>query len=360
MSSTIKAAVCRTHGAPLTIEDVTLRAPIGREVEVTLDAAAICHSDISFADGEWGGDLPAVFGHEVAGRVTAAGPDAADYEIGTPVIATLVRACGTCPSCSSGRQAYCESPRNKPSPLTDQHGETLLQPLQIGGFAEKVLVDRSQIERVSDSMDPAAASLLACGVITGVGAVVNTARLRPGEDAVVIGVGGVGLNAIQGARLAGARRIVAVDMVPDKLVAAKEFGATDGVLASNGAPWDEISAILGKGADAVFVTVGAAIAFTTAPNYLAQGGRIVLVGMPPVGAKSEYEPVNLASQGQGMIGSKMGDVVLSRDIPWLVDLHLQGRLKLDEMVSKTWPLSEINEAIADTKSGAARRNVIVF
>lgn len=356
----IRAAVCRAFGTPLTIEEVTIRKPVGREVEVTLDATAICHSDISFADGLWGGDLPAVYGHEAAGQISALGPEATGLNIGQPVIATLIRACGVCPSCACGRPSICSTPDRAPAALRDANGHPLPQPMKIGAFAERVLVDQTQVAPVPDDMAPDAAALLACGVITGVGAVVNTARLRAGEDVVVIGAGGVGLNAIQGARIAGARRIVAVDMTEEKLAAARDFGATDGVLATDAAPWHAAQRAMGRGADAVFVTVGAPRAYTDAPNYLAPGGRVIMVGMPPVGALAEYEPVNLASLGQAMISSKMGDTVLARDIPWLVDLHAQGRLVLEPLVSRTWPLSRINEAIADTRAGAAHRNVIVF
>ena len=356
----IRAAICREFGAPLSVEDVTLRALVGAEVEVTVDAVAICHSDITFADGSWGGDLPAVYGHEAAGRVTAVGPLALDIAVGTPVIATLIRACGTCPCCAAGKPVICQGDRTSDPTLTDANGTSLETPLRIGGFAERVIVDRSQIAPVPDAMPAASASLLACGVVTGVGAMVNAAALRAGEDVVVIGAGGVGLNAIQGARIAGARRIVAVDLTEEKLADARAFGATDGVLATVEAPWDAVHGVLGKGADVVAVTVGIAPVYGTAPLYLASGGRLVMVGMPATGAKTEYEPGNFASAGQTMIGSKMGDVVLSRDIPWLVDLYGQGRLSLDEMVSKTWSLDQINEAIADTRAGSARRNVIVF
>jgi S-(hydroxymethyl)glutathione dehydrogenase/alcohol dehydrogenase len=214
--------------------------------------------------------------------------------------------------------------------------------------------------KLSESIGMEAASLLACGVITGVGAVVNAAGLRAGQDVVVIGAGGVGLNAIQGARIAGARRIVAVDMSEEKLAIAKEFGATDGVLATGDKPWRAAKDAMGRGADAVFVTVGAIPAYDTAPQYLANGGKVIMVGMPHSGAMSTYEPVMLAATGQGMVGSKMGDVVIARDIPWMVDLYEQGRLKLDELISGRWPLEQINEAIADTKTGSAKRNVIVF
>ncbi len=331
----IRAAVCHAFGEPLSIEEVDLRAPEGREVEVTLEAVAICHSDISYADGIWGGPLPAVYGHEAAGRVTALGPEARGVEIGQRVVVTLIRACGHCAPCATGHPVACATPDTSTPPIRGKAGE-VWKAMNTGAFAERVVVDRSQI------------------------AVVNSAQVRPGQDVVVIGAGGVGLNAIQGARIAGARRIVAVDMVASKLDDAKTFGATDGVLASVEKPWRAVHDILGRGADAVFVTVGAIPAFESAPRYLATGGKVWLVGMPASGAMAEYEPVMIAATGQGLIGSKMGDAVIARDIPWMVDLYGQGRLKLDELISRRWTLEEINEAIADTKKGAARRNVIVF
>lgn len=355
----IKAAVCREFGAPLTIETVTLAAPNMGEVEVTLKACAICHSDISFIDGGWGGALPAVYGHEAAGHISAVGDGVRGVAIGDPVVVTLIRACGTCPSCAGGKPVACESDMVS-GPLTSASGEALVQAMNTGGFAERVVVDQSQVVKLSDGIAMEAASLLACGVITGVGAVVNAAGLRAGQDVVVIGAGGVGLNAIQGARIAGARRIIAVDMSEEKLAIAREFGATDGVLATDEKPWRAAKRAMGRGADAVFVTVGAIPAYDTAPQYLANGGKVIMVGMPHSGAMSTYEPVMLAATGQGMVGSKMGDVVIARDIPWMVDLYEQGRLKLDELISGRWSLEQINEAIADTKTGSAKRNVIVF
>jgi len=358
---TIKAAVCHEFGAPLSIEDVHLRAPEAGEVEVDLDAVAICHSDITYADGGWGGSLPAVYGHEAAGRVRALGPGVTGLAIGDPVVVTLIRACGQCPSCAAGRPTGCETPYDGDhGPLSMPDGSKLHQAMACGAFAEKVVVHHSQVVKLPEGIDMAAASLLACGVITGVGAVVNAAHLRAGQDVVVIGAGGVGLNAIQGARIAGARRIVAVDMSEEKLATARDFGATDGVLATQEMPWRAAKAAMGRGADAVLVTVGAARAYDEAPRYLAGGGRMVMVGMPHSGAESHYEAANFAATGQAMIGSKMGETVIRRDIPWMVDLYGQGRLKLDELISNRWPLDRINEAIADTRAGSARRNVIVF
>jgi S-(hydroxymethyl)glutathione dehydrogenase/alcohol dehydrogenase len=358
---TIKAAVCHAFGAPLSVEDVHLRDAQAGEVEVALDAVAICHSDITYADGGWGGSLPAVYGHEAAGRVRALGAGVTGLAIGDPVVVTLIRACGQCPSCAGGRPTGCETPYDGDhGPLSMPDGGKLHQAMACGAFAERVVVHHSQVVRVPEGIDMAAASLLACGVITGVGAVVNAAHLRAGEDVVVIGAGGVGLNAIQGARIAGARRIVAVDMSEEKLATARDFGATDGVLATEEMPWRAAKAAMGRGADAVLVTVGASRAYDEAPRYLAGGGRMIMVGMPHSGAESHYEAANFAAAGQAMIGSKMGETVIRRDIPWMVDLYGQGRLKLDELISNRWPLDRINEAIADTKSGSARRNVIVF
>jgi len=343
------------------IEEIDLRAPEVGEVEVALDAVAICHSDISYAEGAWGGSLPAVYGHEAAGRISAVGPGVRGLAVGDSVIVTLIRACGTCPSCASGAPTICETPYDGDhGPIKTRDGGKLHQAMATGGFAESVVVDQNQMVRISADIPKDAASLIACGVITGVGAVVNAAKLRAGQDVVVIGAGGVGLNAIQGARIAGARRIVAVDMNEEKLAIAREFGATDGILATAEKPWADAKAATGRGADAVIVTVGAIPAYDTASRYLARGGKVIIVGMPHSGAMSSYEPVMLAAAGQGMVGSKMGDVVIQRDIPWMVDLYSQGRLKLDELISGRWKLEQINEAIADTKTGAARRNVIIF
>ncbi|SMX38017.1 zinc-binding dehydrogenase [Maliponia aquimaris] len=356
----IRAAVCTAFSKPLTIEEIDLRAPEAGEVEVTLEAVAICHSDISYAEGAWGGDLPAVYGHEAAGRVTALGAGVQGIAMGQRVVVTLIRACGTCANCASGKPTICTGNTPRPQVLTRPDGTPVMQAMYCGAFAEKVVVDQSQLVVMPDDMPPEAVCLLACGVITGIGAVVNAGRLRAGEDVVVIGAGGVGLNAIQGARIAGARRIVAVDMSEAKLEIARSFGATHGVLATQDAPWKAAQAALGRGTDVVAVTVGAIPAYEQAMMYLGYGGRMVMIGMPATGATAKYEPVIPAFMSQQMIGSKMGDVVIRRDIPWMADLYRQGRLMLDELVSGRFTLDRINEAIADTRTGGAKRNVILF
>jgi S-(hydroxymethyl)mycothiol dehydrogenase len=354
----VRAAVCRAYGQPMRMEELRLAAPREGEVRVRVEAVAVCHSDISLAAGAWPGVLPAVYGHEAAGRVTALGPGVRGLEVGRTVIVTLIRSCGGCVPCATGRPAYCEAPP-KEGPLATPDGEPVLAGMDTGAFAEAVTVHASQVAPVPEEMPAEAACLLACGVVTGVGAAVNAARLRVGEDVVVIGAGGVGLNAIQGARIAGARRIVAVDLSAAKIEDAMAFGATDGVLATEEAPWREARRILGRGADAVLVTVGIAAAYDAAPRYLASSGRVVAVGMPHSGAMASYEPVVLAATGMAVVGSRMGDVVLSRDIPWMCDLWRQGRLKLEELITGRWPLDEIEAAIADTRAGAARRNVLL-
>ena len=361
MPTPIRAAVCRSFGAPLGIETLTLRDPGPGEIEVRLEAVAICHSDISWIEGAWGGPLPAVYGHEAAGRITALGPDTSGLGLGDRVLVTLIRSCGTCADCAAGRPVQCGARPQTAPKLTDAGGAPVHAAMECGAFAERVVVHRSQTAPLPESTPPHCACLLACGVPTGVGAVVNTARVRPGDTVVVIGAGGVGLNAIQGARIAGAARIVAMDLEPAKLADAMAFGATDTIPATDPKPWRRLAAITGgRLAAHVFVTVGAIPAYDMALRLLAPGGTAHAVGMPHSGATSAYEPVILAALGQGLRGSKMGDVVLARDIPWMVDLYGQGRLKLDELVSGQWPFDRVNDAIADTRAGRARRNVLTF
>ena len=357
---TIRAAVCHGVGQELRIEEIRLAPPGPGQVEVAIEACAICHSDLTYMEGGWACPFPAVFGHEAVGVVTAAGPGART-PVGTRLLVTLIRSCGTCRACATGDRVHCETPWDKTNgPIEDMAGRKLFHAFNCSAFAEAVVVDESQTAPIPAGIPAAAAATLACGGVTGIGAAVNTAKVRPGETVVVIGAGGVGLNAIQGARISGAARIVAVDRVPSKLEDAKAFGATDGILATDPAPWRALRAIAPRGADVVMVTVGVAAAYDAAMKYLGTGGRVCAVGMPPDDAMSSYSPVTFGYAGHGMDGSLMGDTVLARDIPWMVDLHGQGRLKLEEMVSRTWSLDQINEAIASTRSGAARRNVILF
>jgi S-(hydroxymethyl)mycothiol dehydrogenase len=353
----IRAAVCREFGAPLAIETLRLKDPGRGEVQVDLEAVAICHSDITFASGGWGGDLPAVYGHEAVGRIVAIEPDVRGLDTGQRVLVTLIRSCGGCGACAGGRPVQCAS-AEATMPLSDETGAPVVAAMQCGAFAEAVTVDASQLHPVPDAIPAAAACTLSCGVITGLGAAVNTARVRPGDWCVVIGAGGVGLNAIQGARLCGAGRVMAVDLTEEKLASARAFGATDTALADG----DPRAALLelGRLADHVFVTVGSGPVIDGALDLCAPHGTAYLVGLPPTGTVSSFDPVLTAYYGMGLRGSTMGDVVLRRDMPWLLDLHAQGRLMLEELVSETFPLERINEAIAATKAGRGRRNVVLL
>ena len=359
----MKAAVCREFGKPLTIEEVKLGSINDDQVHVKAAACAICHYDIMFASGAWGGHLPAVYGHEAAGTVLAVGSNVSNVSVGDAVLVTLIKACGTCAMCESDHPTDCETPYDRvgSSPLTDASGEKLEHGMATAAFAEEVVVDHSQVIGLPESIKMDAASLLACGAITGIGAVTNSAAVPKGASAAVVGAGGVGLNTIQGAVLSEASHVIALDVERSKLDGAKEFGATHVVNAMDKDAADQVRAITnGRGVDYVFVTVGSVAAYKSALDYMAARGELVMVGMTPSGHELGIEPVNIAAMSQVLRGSKMGDTVLQRDIPVLLDHYQAGRLKLDELITNRYTLDQINEAIADTKAGQSRRNVIVF
>lgn len=359
----MKAAVCREFGKPLSIEDIDINPPQDGELKVKLAACAICHSDIIFMDGGWGGDLPAVYGHEAAGVVEEIGGGVEGVSPGDHVVVTLIRSCGHCRYCSQGKPVICDSTfhLDNEGPLKSPNGEAIKQGLRTGAFAEYVTVDASQVVVVPKSVPLESASLLACGVITGLGAVINTAGVEAGSDVVVIGTGGVGLNSVQGAAIAGAKSIIAIDISDSKLSTAKEFGATHGI---NGAVDDVVDEVFkltdGHGADYVFITVGAKSAIEQAFKLLSRAGQAVIVGMPENGVMMEFDPGTFADYSQKVLGSKMGSARISIDIPMLVDLYQQGRLKLDELITGRYALEDINDAVASVKNGGALRNVIVF
>ena len=272
----MRAAICREFGQPFEIGEIKLARPGPGEVRARVHAVAICHSDVTYADGGWGGKLPAVYGHEAAGVVTEVGAEVKDFAAGDRVVITLVRNCGACPCCARNMRGSCETrfPLDAKSPLSFPDGAPLIQGLRTSAFAEEVVVHNSQMVRIGDDIGFDVASLLACGVITGWGAVVNTAAMRPNTDAVVIGVGGVGLNAVQGAALGGAHRVIAVDVSAEKLAAAEAFGASHVVDAT---ATDAAKAVReltgGRGADYVFVTVGSTEAMGQSYRMLAPGAR---------------------------------------------------------------------------------------
>jgi Zn-dependent alcohol dehydrogenase len=359
----MKAAVCHEFGKPLQVEEIEIDGPQAGEVKVKLAACAICHSDILYMDGGWGGTLPAVYGHEAAGIVEEVGAGVDHVSVGDHAVVTLIRSCGDCHYCEQGEFTNCDTSfrLDQNTPLHGPDGGNITHGLRTGAFAEYAVVDGSQVVAIPDDIPLDSASLLACGVITGLGAVVNTAEVPPGSSVVVIGTGGVGLNSIQGAALSGAATIIAMDLADDKIEAARTFGATDGV---NPARNDAVEAVKvltgGRGADYVFVAVGAKPAIEQAFTLTRPGGHVVLVGMPPSGVMAQFDPLSFANASKKMLGSKMGGTRVRIDIPRLVTLYQQGRLKLDELISGRYALDDINEAIASVKRGEALRNVIIF
>jgi S-(hydroxymethyl)glutathione dehydrogenase/alcohol dehydrogenase len=359
----VRAAVCRAFGEPLQIEDLRLAAPRSGEVRVRVAACAICHSDVAFAEGTWGGELPAVYGHEAAGVVDEVGPDARGLARGDRVAVSLLRTCGRCFFCERGLSHLCEGdfPSDREGTLRTPDGEAVNQAMHTGAFAEEVVVHESQVAVVPETLSFDVASLLGCGVLTGVGAVVDRAAVPAGSSVVVVGTGGVGLNIVQGAVLSRAEPIVALDISPPKREAAMLFGATHLVDPASGDPAAAIRALTGgRGADFVFVTVGRGGAIEGGLGLVRRGGTLVVVGMPPSGETFSVVAVDLAHNDVRILGSKMGSARLADAVPRLVGLYEEGRLKLDELVTARYPLERINEAIATAKDGTALRNVIVF
>lgn len=363
MPQQIRAAICRSFGAPMSIEDVTLADPGPGAVVVEIKACAVCHSDITYADGGWGGDLPMVLGHEAAGIVEAVGPGVTRVAPGDRVVVTLVRSCGHCSSCSKDREFLCEETfdLDRNSPITDAGGAAIVHGMRTGAFAEKALVDESQLAPMPVHLGFEAASLLACGVVTGVGAAINTVTVEPGSCTVVIGCGGVGLNVVQGARIAGAESIIAIDVSDEKLDMARQLGATHVLNPVHDDAVDRVMALTcGRGADYAFVAAGAPPALESANAYIGRGGTVVIVGMPTSDVNIAYNPASFAGWGQRIVGSKMGSAKVMRDIPRLIDWHRNGMLELDALVTGLYGLDEINDAIEATRRGHGIRNVIVF
>lgn len=357
----MRAAVCTDFGQPFEMQELELAPPGEGMVHLRIMACAICHSDIIYADGGWGGEPPIVFGHEAAGEVIAAGPGVEGFQPGDRCVVTLIRHCRACPCCDRGYYGSCETyARTDWTPLS-RGGAPVGQGLRTAGFAEEAVVHASQLVKVDDAVSWEVAALLACGVITGYGAVLHTAGMPRGMDVAVVGAGGVGLNCIQGARIGGARRIVAVDLAEGRLAAARAFGATETV---NGGETDAIREVRrltdGRGADFVFVAVGSEAAINQSFRMAAPGGAVVLVGMPHNDARARFSPVALSSASQRILGSVMGHLDIKREIPELVRLYREGALKLDELVSRRFAFDEINDAMDATRRGEGLRNVVMI
>jgi S-(hydroxymethyl)glutathione dehydrogenase / alcohol dehydrogenase len=359
----MKAAVCHEFGTPLVVEELGLRAPQPDEVKVKVSATAICHSDLHDTRGDFGGPVPFVGGHETAGTVEEVGGAVTLVKPGDRVIVSLLESCGKCFYCSIGKPYFCETKTtyDNRGTLTDAKGNEVIQKARVGGFAEYVLVQERQLVKIPDDLPMDIASLLACGVTTGFGAVVNRAKVPPMKSVVVIGTGGVGLNSVQGALICGANPIIAVDVVDSKLERAKQFGATHGINAKGKDPVAAVMQLTGRGADFVFVTVGSAAALQQGYAMLARGGTAVMVGLPPAAeAQVSISAFELAVTEKTLTGGYMGSLNLQVDIPGIIGLYRAGRYKLDELIAGRYPLEHINEALESSAGGEALRNIIVF
>jgi S-(hydroxymethyl)glutathione dehydrogenase / alcohol dehydrogenase len=360
----VKAAVCRAYDQPLVIEDIEIDPPQTGEVKVEVVACAICHSDVHQIRGDWSAALPLVAGHEAAGVVREIGPGVTGVQVGDHVVMSLLRSCGRCFYCSKGDTHLCEGDfaLHHETRLHTKAGEPIIQSIKTAAFAEYAVVDESQLVPIPKEIPLDSASLLACGVITGLGAVINTAKVGVGESVAVVGIGGVGLNSIQGAYLSGAQPIIALDLLDNKLEAARDFGATHTI---NVAQETDAAAVVreltgGRGVDYAFVTVGSPLAVSQALSLIRRGGSLVLVGIPDDKATHPLLLAQAVWREQRILSSSMGSTRLSVQVPQLIALYQQKRLKLDELISRRYPLEEINEAIDSMERGEALRNVIVF
>ncbi|UCB43140.1 MAG: Zn-dependent alcohol dehydrogenase [Dehalococcoidales bacterium] len=357
----MKAAVCYEFGQPLVVEEVDLDSPKEGEVKVRMGATAICHSDIHLIRGEFGARLPVLAGHESAGYVEEVGENVTLVKSGDTVVVSLLTSCGRCPQCVSGRPYMCQFrwPLNRESRIHNRQGQDISHMTRTATFAEYAIVHESQAVPIPEDMPIDRAALLACGVITGFGAAVHTAQVKALSSTVVIGCGGVGLNAVQGAAMSGAYPLIAVDMLDNKLEAARTFGATHTVKASDEDAVQTVRQLTGRGADYVLVTVGNTAAIQQGFDMSGPHSMIVVAGLPPV-MESITLPSVLRWQERMVTTSTMGSTLLSVEIPKLVALYQAGRLKLDELITSRYSLDQINEAIEVVEKGEALRNVIVF
>jgi S-(hydroxymethyl)glutathione dehydrogenase/alcohol dehydrogenase len=359
----MKAAVCREFGKPLVVEDVQIDPPQRGQVQVRLAATAICHSDIHIIRGELGGAVPLVAGHESAGYVAKVGEGVTSVKAGDPVVVSLIMSCGKCFYCGRGLPHLCEAKKSlqrEPS-LHSKKGENINASLNTATFAEYSNVDQSQVVKIPAELGMDRAALLACGVITGFGAAVNLAEVKAGSSAVIIGVGGVGLNSIQGAAFSGAFPLIAVDVLENKLKAARAFGATHTVNAKEGDPIEAVKKLTaGRGADYVFVTVGNLECMKQGAMMAGKRGLTVLVGLPQFKDILGLSPFDFIGNEKFLTGCYMGSTNLQADIPRMVALYQAGKLKLDELITGHYPLERINQAIEAVEKGEALRNVIMF
>jgi S-(hydroxymethyl)glutathione dehydrogenase / alcohol dehydrogenase len=363
-----RAAVVREFGVPMEITEIGLQPPRSGEVLIKIAASGVCGSDLKALDGHSAvaRQPPLVLGHESAGVVADVGPGVTSVRPGDHLIMAMNGPCGRCRNCSRGRVHLC-SGRARMNAIVGLMGDGTTRltvdglpahpMIGIGSFAEYAVVREETCVKVGADAPLDLLALTACAVVTGVGAVLNTARVEPGTSVLVVGCGGVGLNVVQGAVLAGATTIIAADVVPAKLELAEEFGATHTILAEDLPA--QVGAIVRGGTDYAFDVTGDVDVLATAFAATQPGGTTVMVGSPPSGRPLSVPP-SLLFASRRLMGTQGGDAVPRRDLPLLVDLHRRGRLNLAGLVSERVPLEKINEAVDHVRSGAVARSVIVF
>ncbi len=360
----MKAAVLREVNVPLEVEEVQVDAPGPREVLIRTGTSGVCHSDLHYVEGSYNIPKPAILGHEAAGIVEAVGEQVFYLKPGDTVIMCLSVFCGHCEFCLRGQPVLCtrtdvvRGPDQPPRLRKD--GEGITQMAQLGSYAEMMLVHENACVKVREDVPIDRLALIGCGATTGLGAVLNTAAVEPGSTVCVVGCGGVGLNCIQGAALAGALRIIAVDTVETKLTLAREFGATDVIDASGGDVVERIRDLTDDGVDYSFEAIGLKQTAEQCYQMLRPGGTATVIGMIPEGTMIEIDAGGFLRRERKLQGSSMGSNRFRTDMPRYIEFYLQGRLKLDELVTQHMQLEQINEAFADMKGGNVARSVILF
>ncbi|MGZ4640067.1 MAG: S-(hydroxymethyl)mycothiol dehydrogenase [Actinomycetes bacterium] len=361
MPHQVRGVVALSKGAPVTVETVLVPDPGPGEALVQVQACGVCHTDLHYREGGINDDFPFLLGHEAAGIVEAVGEGVTDVAPGDYVILNWRAVCGECRACKRGRPWYCFNTHNATQKMTLEDGTVLSPALGIGAFIEKTLVASGQCTKVDPKAPPAAAGLLGCGVMAGLGAAMNTGNVQRGDSVAVIGCGGVGNAAIAGAVLAGATTVIGVDVDERKLAWAKEFGATHTVNSREVDPVETIRALTrGFGADVVIEAVGRPETYIQAFNARDLAGTVVLVGVPTPDMTIELPLIEVFGRGGALKSSWYGDCLPSRDFPALIDLYLVGRLDLDRFVSETIGLDEVESAFDKMHRGEVLRSVVAF
>ncbi|MGE5596096.1 MAG: Zn-dependent alcohol dehydrogenase [Hyphomicrobiales bacterium] len=357
----MKAAVLYGPNQPLGIEDVDIDEPQPNEVVIKTAASGVCHSDLHFMEGKYPYPVPTVLGHESAGIVEKVGSAVTRVKPGDRVVVAFVTSCGACDNCVTGKPYLCRNTNalGRVGRISLK-GQPMMQFANMSAFAEKQLVHENACVHIPDGVPMEVAALVGCSVMTGVGAVSNTAKVPVGSTVAVVGAGGVGLNIIQGAKLAGASRIIAVDLLENKLAAAREFGATDVVDASSGDAVQQVIGMTGGGVDFAFEAIGLAKTAEQCWGMIKQGGKAVVVGMVPFGQTVNVPGHEFVLGEKSILGSFYGSTRQQYDMPWLMELYRQKRLKIDELISRRYELSQINEAYEALKNGEVNRSVITF